>query len=108
MPDAGTLDRLLTIEERIERRDEYGEPSDDWSSTGDRVWCSVESLNASERVQGDRVRGILSHKITLRYRPDLTSKHRLVGDGRTFNIDGTREGEGRRQWTVVSAMEEGA
>jgi SPP1 family predicted phage head-tail adaptor len=109
VPDAGDLDRVIVIEERIERADEYGEMSDSWSSTGETAWCMVESLRASERIQGDKVRGLISHRLTMRYRPTLTNKHRLrETGGRIFNIDGVMEGEGRREWTVVLAQEDGA
>jgi SPP1 family predicted phage head-tail adaptor len=73
-------------------------------STVATIWCSVSSGNVAERESAGRVVGSVSHVFRTRYQSNygttggaITSKHKLLYAGRTFDIRGTaNEDEGDR------------
>ena len=52
------------------------------------VWAAVEPLSAREFVAAQAVQSNVSVRITVRYRPGITSAMRLLHDGKVYNITG--------------------
>ena len=52
------------------------------------VWAAVEPLSAREFVAAQAVQSNVSVRITVRYRPGITSAMRLLHDGKVYGITG--------------------
>jgi SPP1 family predicted phage head-tail adaptor len=102
---AGSLDELVEIQERVETKDAEGHESAAWRTVG-RVWAFIEQLKAEERQEGATLKGLRSHRIRMRYRSDLTAKHRIKHLGRIFNVDAVMQGWGRQRETQAMAVQE--
>lgn len=101
------LDRKITLERFTFTTDEgSGEQVKTWSSLGD-VWANKKDTSDSERVRSAEVAAEISTRFTIRYDSawsDVGPLDRLVYEGRTFDIVGTKETEdGRRRFIEISA-----
>lgn len=69
------------------------------------VWAAVEPLSAREFIAAQAVQSDVSVRITMRYRPGITSAMRLLHDGKTYNITGVLadKGSGREYITLPCA-----
>lgn len=104
--NAGSLDRVGTVEAPPAVKNGFGEKSGAWRKVPglDRVACMVEPLGESEKqTDSGKVAAIGSVRITLRYTTMISPVMRITIDGAKYEITGVQEGEGRRQWTVLSA-----
>ena len=75
------------MRERIQTRDAaYGEAVRSWREAA-TVRCTIEPLKQGERVAASRVEGVRTHRIRMRYRPDVSTVQRIEFGSRTFEID---------------------
>src|SRR5688572_4333984 len=51
---------------------------------GDSIWCSIEPVKGWERMQAAQMQTPVTHKITVRYRTDITTASRLKFGSRIF------------------------
>ncbi|MEJ1157998.1 phage head closure protein [Prosthecomicrobium sp. N25] len=84
-------------------------------SGGDTVWTTVATLwaavvptGAEERESAGRGAGVVTHRITLRFRAGLSSAHRLVQGSRVFRILAVQDHDERHRYHLVLAEEEPA
>ena len=82
---AGQLRHRVTLQSKTEARNDYGEPEHTWSDEA-TLYAKVDPLSADERTDAQQVGSQRTHKVTIRYRPGVTSEKRLRFDGRTLNI----------------------
>lgn len=71
----------------------------------DDVPASVEPLTPREQFLAHQVRADLTHKITLRWRDELTAAHTILFEGRVFELGPPLSTEERRRDLVVTAVE---
>jgi len=77
-----------------------------WNNIASGVWAKIEPISATERSQDQGVQSAITHRITMRYTPDITSKDRLATkDGRVLNIVGIIDIESRREELQIEARE---
>ena len=82
---AGMLRNRVEIEAHIEERDEGGGVVERWERQLTR-WVDIRPIRGAEVFQTQALDPRITHKVTMRYLPSLTASHRLVFDGRVFNI----------------------
>ena len=68
-------------------------------------WGAIESIAAQERVRGGRPEQAATHRVTLRYREDVTAAMRLARGLRRFDIRSAVAPDGRRR-DLVCLVEE--
>lgn len=118
MPAAGALRHRVRIEARDAGLDTLGQPNGAWSEVA-TVWASVGDQQSRESVAAVGARE--SHamvnqvmtSIRLRYRGGIVPEMRVVDvcsssagcNGRTFDIAGVRDPDGRRRDLVLDAVE---
>ena len=104
---AGQLRNRVTLQTAATVADAGGGGSVSWSNTA-TVSAKVEPLSGREQFHADQVRGPVSHKITMRYRSDVTvtAAMRISFDSRLFNIRGVRKLDEINQWIEVMAEED--
>lgn len=82
---AGTLRKRVELQTPTERRNEYGEPEFIWNTSATR-WVGIESVDGRESFENNKVGGMVTHKITMRYESGVTPKMRFLFGSRVFNI----------------------
>lgn len=54
----------------------------------EELWAHVQPLNATERYRQHQEQHAVTHRVTIRYRTGVSTKQRLVFDGRVLEIMG--------------------
>src|SRR4051794_1805977 len=75
----------LTVQSLSQTTDGQGGFTNTWADVAD-VWASLEPVKGYERYQAMQTQTPVTHKIILRYRSDVTTKHRLLYGSRVFVI----------------------
>ena len=88
--NAGTLDRRITIEQRIDTRDAFGEPIAAWTPLA-VVWASLESLQGQELIETQETNAKRKARFRIRWRDDVTEKTRVAWDGEVWDINQVNE-----------------
>lgn len=89
MLDAGLLRHRVTIQARQTTQDAVtGETLIVWTDAWLNIAAAIEPLSARELIAAQAQHSEVSARITLRPRPDLTAQHRIVHNGRIYNIEG--------------------
>lgn len=101
---AGPLDRRIEIQAQTTSRSDSGEEEVTWNTIATVAAAKVE-LRGVERFAAKQITG--SSVVTFRFRwsattAAITTKHRVVYDGREFNVTAVRE-IGRREGIEVDA-----
>jgi SPP1 family predicted phage head-tail adaptor len=90
---AGDLNRRVTIRRSVTVDDgRGGQTVTSWPDV-DTVWASIEPLSSREFLQAGALQNAMTHIVRIRYRDDVTIKHRLYWAlrGTTFEILSMRE-----------------
>lgn len=99
------LDRRITLQRFTFTTDEgSGEQVKTWSDLA-TVWANYKPVSDGEKMQAGEVSATLSARFTIRYDSawaDLSALDRVVFEGRTFDIFGTKEVDGRRQFLEIT------
>lgn len=97
MVAAGKLRHRLAIVRPSDpnQTDDYGQPST-IPATVATVWGSVESLSGRELLLAQQVNAETTHRVTLRYRGDVTKDLRILHRGSTLEIESVLDRSGRR------------
>lgn len=99
---AGVLDRRVTIEQPTETQDTFGEFVPTWTVL-DTVNAEYVPVRGREQVEAPGVTAELEVRFRIRYRSDVTTKMRIVGDdGLTYGIEGVTQ-IGRREGLEILA-----
>ncbi len=85
---AGLLRNRIEIQRADVRRDANGQPSRLWTTIAN-VWAAVEPLRGAERFEAHAQHAQISHKVRLRFDPDVavTTQHRLLFGTRIFHVE---------------------
>jgi SPP1 family predicted phage head-tail adaptor len=93
--DSGDLWARVTIEQPATSQNEVGETTLAWSTFA-TVWADIQPLSGREAERYGQTVGLSAHKVTMRYVSGLSSKMRVIYDGRTLEIGQINERE--RRW----------
>lgn len=99
----GTLQRRITLERQVKTQNTLGEEIISWQEVATVAAEKVE-LRGLERYAAAQYTGSAIRTFRFRWRADLeeiTSTHRVIFDGRPFNITDVREAPGRRRGIEV-------
>lgn len=88
---AGKLDRVLDIEAVTITQDEYGSPVEAWAPfvTGLRAQIVQASTEEYFRASGEGATSTIVFRT--RFVAGVTNTHRIIYDGRQFDIDEVKE-----------------
>lgn len=103
MPIAA-LRRRLQLEAPVETPDDSGGFSRVWQVVAD-VWVSIETLDAAERFVAQRGEMRTTHRIAMRWRPDITGAMRLRSGSRAFRILTASDADTHRRFLVCHCEE---
>jgi SPP1 family predicted phage head-tail adaptor len=101
---AGKLNKRISIQKATYQQDEVGQAIPTWTTEATR-WGSITPLNGRELEVAKKINAEITHKITLRHYPGLTTKDRLLFNGRQFEIVSVINPEEANIETVIMATE---
>lgn len=100
MVPTGRMRDRVTVLEPSTTRDGSGDAVPSFAD-GATVWAAVEPEESGEVWRADRETPTRAVRVTMRFRADLTSRHRLRVNGRdVYSIDSVTNPDGRRRETV--------
>jgi SPP1 family predicted phage head-tail adaptor len=100
----GRLRHLVSLQRASASRDAAGQETRTWT-TYKTWWAAIEPLSANELLLARQVEGRVSHRIQMRYRPDLQPTDRIVLGTRVFQIAPAMHTDEVGYETVVMAEE---
>lgn len=101
--DIGALDRRLILQAPGETDDGAGGVIRDYA-TVTTLWASVTPLSARGDVDAERLGAALRLRIVIRFRDDVTTRHRFIDGAHVYRIVALRE-SGRRRFLEIDAEE---
>ncbi len=104
----GLFDRRVKIQILTSGVDASGQPTETWNDFI-TVWMRIKPARGQERFTARQVVGTAVTTFEARHRSDITvDKHRLVFDGRNWDISDIRENGRKRTMEIdASARSEG-
>jgi SPP1 family predicted phage head-tail adaptor len=89
--DIGKYTERVTVLAPTETRSFSGESTLSWETTLGTFWAQVDGLSSRDILQAQQANVIATHRIRIRYRPDVTHHHRIVWRGRTMELASVTE-----------------
>ena len=84
--DAGALNKRVTLQRRARTFDAFEDPIGDRWETICACWAAVNSTGAREFWEARAAHAELTHKVTIRWRGDVTADLRVLYGGRVFDV----------------------
>lgn len=88
---AGKLNKRILLQRPVKvQSPTTGAVTDDWADVK-KLWASVVDLSARDLVAAQAGQSEVTTRITIRWRDDITDKHRIIYRNRIYNIAGVLE-----------------
>ena len=104
-PDPGRLRHRVTLAMPSGAPDGAGGASIAWTTVA-TVFALVAPARAAERAVAGHMATAVTHRITLRWRADLTGGRRAPPRGRPFRVLAAVDPDGSKRFLVLEAVEE--
>lgn len=98
---AGSLNRQIRIQEKIDGHDAAGQPTKVWADFLS-TWANVRGQTGVGTIvgaQGDIASAVTQYSFRIRYRQGLDAGMRVLLDGAPYDITSVQMDEDRREWT---------
>lgn len=102
--NAGMLRHRIQIQQATETQDSFGAVTQTWTTIA-TIWASIEAISGREFFDAAQVNAEITHRIRIRYRPDITTQMRAAEGTRTFDIQAVLDPDGRRRELVLMVKE---
>ncbi|MCK2286036.1 phage head closure protein [Escherichia coli] len=99
---AGKLNKLITLQKPVKTQSPVtGAVVNGWADQA-KLWANVTDLSARDFVAAQAGQSEVTTRITIRWRDDVTDKHRIRYRGRIYDIQGVLEDDksGREYLTL--------
>ncbi len=90
MTAIGEFRHRLTLQASDEVEDGAGGVIRTWETLG-QIWAAIEPISLDDKLLSDKRLGVLTHRIVLRHRNDITLSHRFVLGSRVFAVRAVRD-----------------
>jgi SPP1 family predicted phage head-tail adaptor len=101
MTASGDLDRRLVLQAPAETPDGAGGVTRGYTAVT-TLWASVEPVSARNSVIADAGGATVTHRIVIRRREGLTTRHRFIEGNETYRIVSLRD-DATRRFLVIGA-----
>lgn len=89
----------MSLEAPVDVPDPSGGFLRNWQAVSD-VWASVSSAPPRPRLEAARQDEAISHRITIRWRPDISAAMRLSDGSGDYLIHGAHDADGKRRFLI--------
>lgn len=93
--EAGDLNLRVALEIATVTRDTYGAEILTWRNLA-TVWASKEHKTSRKFYAAQKINAEITDLFTIRYRAGMTTRLRVTYDGKTYNIIGSDDPDGKR------------
>jgi SPP1 family predicted phage head-tail adaptor len=107
MSDPGKLNRRLLLEEPVIVPDGAGGVTRSWQ-TLTILWAALVPVSASNVMVADGAGVTVTHRITIRGGPEVTTRHRFRLGARIFQVIALRDRDGEGRFIEIEAEERAA
>ncbi|MCU1327432.1 MAG: head-tail adaptor protein [Bryobacterales bacterium] len=104
MKDCVQLRHRVTLQSLTLASDGQGGFDETWDTVAD-LWAEIKPMNGWERMQGMQLETPVTHKVTIRYRNDITAKDRLLFGSRVLQIKELLNRDERNFWLDLKCQE---
>jgi SPP1 family predicted phage head-tail adaptor len=104
MTAPGELRDRLVLEQAVETPDGAGGVSRTYAAVA-TLWAALVPVAARGEVDADSLAADVTHRVVLRFRSDVTTRHRLRAGARIFRIVALRDQDGRGRFLEIDAEE---
>ena len=104
---AGSLTKRVTLESPTNTPDPYGEQGQTWGAVAE-VWAGIDPVSGREVELAKSYAPTVSHRVTIRYRPGVTSSMRVRYGPRLFFINGVIDPHEAHEHLILFCTEGGA
>lgn len=104
MSNPGLLNRRLALEAPVESADGAGGVTRSYEAIA-TLWASVTPVSARGDVEAAQLGATVTHRIGIRFSPDITINHRFRDGTRVFRIISLRERGGGKRFLDIAAEE---
>lgn len=94
MINSGQMRERVTIQRPVDSQSPMGEATLTWEDIA-TVWASVYNVNARDYFAAQQAGAIVTHKIRIRFLPELNQQCRVIWRGRVMEISSYMERENR-------------
>ena len=101
MTAAGELNRRLVLQEPVETPDGAGGITRSFT-TATTLWAKVEPVSVRSVVVADAAGATITHRITIRAREDITTRHRFAEGAAIYRIV-TLRADATRRFLIIGA-----
>lgn len=103
---AARFKERVTIQQMTTTPDGGGGVNETWGALAE-VWAAVEPLNGAERWKAEQLQSLITHRVVIRYRPDITvqMRMRLLYGARILEITGITDPEERHEYLELMCEE---
>ncbi len=102
--DAGRFNRQLTIENEVELADGCGGYVSRYEAQ-DTVWAHLCPLRSSSVARADNSVTELTHRILIRFRPNISGTTRFITGSRKFEVQTVRDPDETRRYLECDCIE---
>lgn len=102
--DAGRFNRQLTLENEVSFADGCGGYVSRYEAQ-DTVWAHICPLQAGTIIRADNEVAKISHRIVVRFRPNISTRSRFVTGSRRFLVESVRDPDETRRYLECSCVE---
>ena len=103
--DPGWLCHRVTVESGASAPDGAGGEIVLWDTLA-TLWAHVEPVAAGETIVAGHLSGVVTHRVTFRFRHDLAGGMRIAFRGRHFRMLAVHDPDESRRYVVAKCMEE--
>jgi SPP1 family predicted phage head-tail adaptor len=104
MTGPGALRDRLGLEQPVETADGAGGVARSYASVA-TLWAALTPVSARDDVVAGALGATVTHRIVIRSRDDITTRHRLRAGARIFRIVTLRDRDGRGRFLEIGAQE---
>jgi SPP1 family predicted phage head-tail adaptor len=104
MTDPGELNHRLVLEQPVETADGAGGVTRGYAAVT-TLWAALAPVSARGAVEADDLAADVTHRITIRFRSDVTTRHRLRDGARIFRIVALRSPDESGRFVQIDAQE---
>lgn len=101
---AGDYRHFVTIQEPVETTDDLGQAVTTYRDTA-TVHAAVEPLEGRELFAAQAIHAEVTTRVRIRFRPGVTSRHRIVYGARIMNVLSVIDPEERHREIVMLCSE---
>jgi SPP1 family predicted phage head-tail adaptor len=104
MTAPGDLRDRIVLEQAVETPDGAGGATRTYATVA-TLWAALVPIAARGEVDADSLAANVTHRIVMRFRSDMTTRHRLRAGPRIFRIVALRDQDGRGRFLEIDAEE---